>query len=67
MMTLLGMGLGGWLSGIIYDATGSYADAFANGVAWNMAHLLITLFLIYRTLPTSRRSATKQPAASAAG
>jgi MFS family permease len=67
MMTLLGMGLGGWLSGVIYDWTGSYADAFANGVAWNMAHLLITLFLLYRTLPTSRRSATKQPATSAAG
>lgn len=67
MMTLLGMGLGGWMSGVIYDWTGSYAEAFANGVAWNMAHLLVTLFLLYRTLPTSRRSATKQPAASAAG
>jgi MFS family permease len=50
MMTLLGMGLGGWMSGVIFDRTGSYAAAFANGVAWNIGHLLITLFLMLRTL-----------------
>jgi MFS family permease len=54
MMTLLGMGLGGWMSGVIFDWTGSYAAAFANGVAWNMGHLLITLFLLSRTLSPRR-------------
>ena len=37
MMTLLGMALGGWMSGVIFDLTGSYRAAFANGVAWNGA------------------------------
>jgi MFS family permease len=54
MMTLLGMGLGGWMSGVIFDWTGSYAAAFANGVAWNMGHLLIALFLLTRTLSPRR-------------
>ncbi|MCB1550300.1 MAG: MFS transporter, partial [Hyphomicrobiaceae bacterium] len=35
MATLGGMALGGWLSGAIYDLTGSYAYAFLNGIAWN--------------------------------
>jgi cyanate permease len=49
MMTLLGMALGGWMSGIIFDATGSYRAAFANGVAWNAGNLLIALFLLTRS------------------
>ncbi len=48
MMTLLGMALGGWMSGVIFDATGSYRAAFANGVAWNAGNLLIALFLFSR-------------------
>ena len=34
MVTVLGMALGGWLSGEIYDLTGSYQAAFLNGIAW---------------------------------
>jgi len=49
MMTLLGMALGGWMSGVIFDATGSYRAAFANGVAWNGGNLLIALFLLTRS------------------
>ena len=48
MMTLLGMALGGWMSGVIFDATGSYRAAFANGVAWNAANAAIVLFLLLR-------------------
>jgi MFS family permease len=46
--TLAGMALGGWMSGAIYDATGSYRAAFANGVAWNALNLAIALFLLSR-------------------
>jgi cyanate permease len=65
MMTLLGMALGGWMSGVIFDITGSYRAAFANGVAWNGLNFLIALFLFYRS--TVPRSATAPHATSAAG
>ena len=48
MATLLGMALGGWMSGAIFDWTGSYRAAFANGIAWNALNLAIVGFLIYR-------------------
>ena len=48
MATLLGMALGGWMSGAIYDLTGSYRAAFANGVAWNGINLVIVLWLLSR-------------------
>ncbi len=48
MMTMFGMALGGWLSGAIFDLTGSYRAAFTNGVAWNMVNLAIALFLLNR-------------------
>jgi MFS family permease len=56
MMTLLGMALGGWMSGVIYDWTGSYQWAFANGVAWNGLNLVIALFLLSRTNLVGRGS-----------
>lgn len=43
--TLLGMALGGWMSGMIYDLTLSYDAAFLNGVAWNVLNLSIAFFL----------------------
>ncbi len=48
MATLLGMALGGWMSGAIFDWTGSYRAAFVNGIAWNGLNLVIVGFLIYR-------------------
>ncbi|MGE0415369.1 MAG: MFS transporter [Acetobacteraceae bacterium] len=48
MATLLGMALGGWMSGVIYDMTGSYQAAFANGVAWNALNAVIAVFLLLR-------------------
>ena len=41
MATVLGMALGGWMSGVIYDLTGSYQAAFLNGIAWNLLNMAI--------------------------
>jgi MFS family permease len=49
MATILGMALGGWLSGWIYDLTGSYAAAFLNGIAWNLVTIVVLLMLLWRT------------------
>jgi MFS family permease len=48
MATLLGMAFGGWLSGKIFDLTGSYTSAFANGVAWNILNICILVWLLHR-------------------
>jgi MFS family permease len=48
MASLLGMALGGWMSGYIFDATGSYQAAFVNGLAWNAINGTIVLWLLYR-------------------
>ena len=49
MMTLIGMSVGGWMSGRIFDLTGSYQAAFVNGLAWNLVNLSIVFFLLRRT------------------
>ncbi len=48
MATYFGMAFGGWLSGAIFDWTGSYALAFLNGVAFNLINLAIIVFLLLR-------------------
>ena len=48
MATLLGMALGGWMSGKIFDLTGSYQAAFINGLAWNLLNLSISGWLFWR-------------------
>ena len=48
MFTLLGMALGGWMSGKIFDLTGSYNAAFLNGIAWNLLNLSIAITLLRR-------------------
>ncbi|MDP1954611.1 MAG: MFS transporter [Polaromonas sp.] len=50
MFTMLGMALGGWMSGKVFDITGSYNAAFFNGIAWNLLNFAIVLFLLRRTL-----------------
>ncbi|KPQ07462.1 MAG: Arabinose efflux permease [Rhodobacteraceae bacterium HLUCCA12] len=47
MATILGMALGGWLSGVIYDLTGSYRLAFVNGIAWNALNIAIMLTILF--------------------
>ncbi|WP_240705253.1 MFS transporter [Pacificoceanicola onchidii] len=48
MMTILGMALGGWLSGAIYDWTGSYQWAFVNGIVWNGLNIAIMVMIVTR-------------------
>jgi MFS family permease len=57
MATLVGMALGGWLTGKIFDYTGSYQVAFLNGFVWNLVNIAIVLWLMRR-----RRPAAAQPA-----
>ena len=48
MATLVGMAFGGWMSGAIFDLTGSYLAAFANGAAWNVLNAAIAAWLLMR-------------------
>ena len=48
MATLVGMALGGWMSGKVFDLTGSYHAAFLNGIAWNVANAAIGWWLLAR-------------------
>jgi MFS family permease len=52
--TLFGMALGGWMSGVVFDLTGSYKTAFLNGILFNLVNVSIALWLL--------RRATTQPA-----
>ena len=60
MMTIIGMALGGWMSGWIYDLSGSYQLAFVNGIAWNALNIVIIGALLMRSRP--RRPAPGLPA-----
>ena len=62
MATLFGMALGGWMSGKVFDLTGSYHAAFINGVGWNLLNLAITLLLIGKLRGARRRAAVAQGA-----
>jgi len=48
MASLFGMALGGWMSGYIFDLTGSYQAAFLNGLGWNAVNGSIVLWLLLR-------------------
>jgi MFS family permease len=49
MATLIGMALGGWMSGAIFDLSGSYQAAFLNGLGWNLLNLSIAAWLLLRS------------------
>ena len=56
MATLFGMALGGWMSGAIFDWTGSYHFAFLNGLAFNLLNVAIIAMLLIRRNSTGARS-----------
>ncbi|MBR0643096.1 MFS transporter [Plastoroseomonas hellenica] len=58
--TLAGMALGGWLSGVIFDATASYQMAVVNGIGWNLVNLAIATWLVLR-LRARPMLAARQP------
>jgi cyanate permease len=45
------MALGGWMSGAIFDLTGSYRAAFVNSIGWNLLNLAIASWLLKRSVP----------------
>jgi MFS family permease len=53
MATLFGMALGGWMSGVVFDLTGSYKAAFVNGLLWNLCNLSIASWLLRRASVTA--------------
>jgi len=59
MATLFGMPLGGWMSGEVFDRTGSYRLAFVNGIAWNALNLTIVLWLLMRARSLRAASAAR--------
>jgi hypothetical protein len=64
MATIVGMAVGGWLSGAIYDLAGSYQAAFLHGIAWNLLNMSIAFWLLLgRLRPHEQRtSALRAPA-----
>jgi MFS family permease len=57
MATLLGMAAGGWMSGKVFDLTGSYNAAFINGIGWNLLNVAIASWLFWRVRQTKRQAA----------
>ncbi len=45
----IGMGLGSWMGGAVFDATGSYVPAFLIGVGFNLANVALIVVLSMRT------------------
>ncbi len=65
--TLVGMAVGGWSSGKIFDLTGSYQAAFVHGIFWNLVNAAIVIFLMWRLGRPGRQAARRDmPATSAA-
>ena len=57
MATIFGMAFGGYVSGEIFDLTGSYQAAFLHGILWNILNILLLLFVLWRAMGPVRRQA----------
>ncbi len=55
MASVVGMALGGWMSGEIFDLTGSYQAAFLNGIGWNLLNMSIAFWLLIGQLKSRRK------------
>jgi predicted MFS family arabinose efflux permease len=66
MATIFGMAFGGWISGAIFDLTGSYRAAFLHGIAWNVTNFAIVWWLLRRS-GTGERREQARPLREAAG
>jgi len=64
MATVFGMAIGGWLTGVIFDWTGSYRAAFLHGIGWNLLNVSIAVFLLRRSGPIFRRGGSSLSAVS---
>jgi MFS family permease len=62
--TIIGMAFGGWISGAIFDYTGSYQAAFANGLAWNLLNVSIAAWLLLASRPKKQGTSAGSPAAA---
>ena len=58
MATLFGMALGGWMSGAMFDWTGSYRAAFLNGIAFNLLNAAVVAWLLRRAWQMARNNPT---------
>jgi hypothetical protein len=58
MATVAGMVIGGWMSGAIFDLSGSYRAAFLNGIAWNLLNMAIAFWLLLGRLRLSTTGAS---------
>jgi MFS family permease len=61
MATIVGMAFGGWVSGAIFDLTGSYHAAFLNGILWNVLNLAIVVWLFQRMRGDARPLPVREP------
>ena len=62
MATVLGMACGGLISGLIFDASGSYRLAFLHGFLWNCVNLALVCWLILRPKLKGRTARSALPA-----
>jgi MFS family permease len=64
MATVFGMALGGWMSGVVFDLTGSYRAAFLNGILWNLLNVSIAVWLLRREVGRGRQARAAAGASS---
>ncbi|MBS0338343.1 MAG: MFS transporter, partial [Proteobacteria bacterium] len=62
MATVFGMAIGGWMTGAIFDWTGSYRAAFLNGIGWNLLNIAIAALLLVRAAGQRGPAALARPA-----